>query len=96
MTSVSAIHSPFLVYFEETTHTLSAKHARLCTTLFLQASSMYDAGALLRPHTPLLAPELTIIASKVSVLHSIPFRQPNHCILLMQLGDALEVLSLLV
>ena len=96
MTSVSAIHSPFLVYFKETTHALPAKHARLRTTLFLQASSMYDTGALLRPHMPLLVPELTIIASKVSVLRSIPFHQPNHFILSTQLGDALEALSLLV
>ena len=60
--------SPFLTYFEATTPASPSKHARLRTALFLQTSSAYDAsaaGALLGPHTPLLAPELAIIASKV-------------------------------
>ena len=60
--------SPFLAYFEATTPTSPAKHARLRTALFLQTSSAYDASearARLAPHAPLLAPELAIIAGKV-------------------------------
>ena len=96
--------SPFLTYFEATTPASPAKHARLRTALFLQTSSVYDAsaaGALLGPHAPLLAPELAIIASKVRA-QLYPF-SCNHSeskskifFFYIQLGDALEALSLLV
>ena len=64
--------SPFLSYFESTTPTSPAKHARLRTALFLQTSSAYDASAArsrLAPHAPLLAPELAITAGKVCCVY---------------------------